>query len=142
MKALRVSSFIVAFWLMASCAFAISLADVSVSSGVKQPNTHAHITASPSCIVYGMSVIGTANGGYVQLVQSASDPALKATSSVDIGQHIVIDAVQTGVNKILMHIQIGTANNTNSVSIPQGVACAGKLFIDCMNASAEVYYKE
>ena len=135
-KALKIGCFMVAFWLVATCAFAISLADVSVASGVIA-NTHAHVTTSPNCIVYGFNVVAIQNGGYARIVSSNTTPNVAADAET-IGQHIVTSTANT----VLAHVQIITALGTEYISFPKGVGCNGKLFVDCHGASAEVYYKE
>lgn len=139
MKALRVSSLIVAFWLMASCAFAISPADSWVASGLKAAGSHQHITTQP-CVVGGFLVTATSNGGFAQLITATTyGSGIEGTGLA--GAHVITKTAT--INKILADVPQATANNSVYVDYgDNGMYSDGPLFLDCHSARAEVYYKE
>lgn len=134
-KATRIYPMVVALMLITSCAFAISLADGYESSGIKRQNTHQHILTSPSKI-FGFLVTATANGGYACLVSTL--PQADATDAHREGEQFYLATS----SKVLADVGQATAANSIFVSWPDGIKCGDNLFLDCVNAKAEVYYKE
>lgn len=140
MKALRVCCFIVAFWLMASCAFAISLADGYKTYSLES-NSHAHVSVTSASKVYAMTVTFVGNGitasewGFARLIQVNTQTAGLNTAS-EVGQHYVT----TG--KGLTCVKVNALNPTLHLNWPDGISCGGPLFADCQHTRAEVYYRE
>jgi len=123
--------------LCATHAYAISLADSYVASGMKVENTHQHITTNPA-VVGGLYIIPTANNGFACLV-STNGPEAYPPSATEVGQHYYTSTA----NKVLADVGSATAGVPIYVTWgDKGMACSGNLFLDCVNARAEVYYKE
>lgn len=113
-----------------SAAYGMSMTGLK-SSGIIGPNTHTHVTTSPSR-VYAMTVTPTVNSGFAQIIETQT--TLQDTTDAD--SHYVSGLPARA------DIQSATAGNTIHAEFPDGINIAGQMFVDTRDALVEIYYKE
>lgn len=122
---------IVAFVMVASNAYAVAPQGLK-TSGLLSVNGHSHVSTTPTRI-YAVAVTPTTTNGFVQILTTKCARVDSATGLT--GRDYINN------DTILADIRGAVANQTIVVSYPYGINCE-RMFVDRVNAAAEIYYKE